>query len=1276
MLKLKKSFYLFTALCLSIIVMSFTLTFVNTNVNAEETTVSVSFDMSSCTNFEYIGYNDPVNGDVVLDSNPTIFNNSLEIQISNITGNRNAYTPIIKNQKFEGWYLENTFTTQIYDGDGVIQNFTYDSSMGTELTLYPKFTDMSSKSLTITFDLHEDGDDTKEEIPFDNITTGNTTTLSFNEPFSNALPIATSSSYTPPTGYEFYCWKIKENNDVVFFVSDLKDNEVYCDVRTDSNKNEILSITVSPTINARSFKVSKVDESGNSISYDELVSYGSTQQLDSVQLKAGYNRLGWYLGDGTKFADENGNMLTSWTYLENKTIIAKYEAIEYTVTYNANGGTTTNTSIDIPFNTQAGFQLEVPTYEHYTFDGWYDDTNNTQITGSDGKTLETFKYQEAITITAHWTAIPKYTISYDGLADTVEVYYNSRVTLATITPDEHKEFLGWYYEDTQVSDENGNMIVDYTWSENITLTAKQDWKRYTITYGDLDDSDPNKTQTVKYGEKAQLYQGYTGTDANREFAGWMYDGNLITDNDCLMLKPYTYEKDINVFAYMTNKTYTISFKDREETVQVVYSESSLKDSTATVPEAEKLGYDFKYWYLDDESTPIIKDGVLQCTWYWGDKTLNPHFEAATFVVTYKTESDMTIANTSKNVVYKTSNITFDVPTKTGYNFTGWSYNSVVITDENGVMTSSFEYAENIEITANWQAKTYTIILNLGMAENLGGTISSKEITLTYGQSYSIEVPIWDGHVFRYWYNPAASGSGELTNSDGESISNWDVDNDNHTIFAAWGELKITLNKQEVYLSDYIGKTYKLSATINPENYTTATWTSSNTDVCTVDNEGNVRILALGKATITATTQRGAVSATCKIVSASFAISETSDMLLYISINGEEQNKAILCKANTTIRTLEGKIKENLSDVIGDRVTFIRDENGNKISGDDLDKTAINCYHDDGMVYINLGYKIEKDPNRPSFLHLKIIQNDTHQQESDYEYGQKINVLDISSTNSSYTAGLISVKESNGNRTLDVQQSDGSFIVKNFDVTVYVSISKIAVNNTDVEAQITATGDFDALTIIEIKKVNSENEYLVIENEQELVLNYNIDIYNSATKEEFTGTYTVKMAIPNELKGRDGVAVMYVDNSGKTIYNDQITFKDGYMSFDVSSLGTITFVANQHDKETNLTWLIILLLFLDVLGGMLVVITGVDFYDISSKNKKVTANSVVLGPLVMLGAALINSQIIGIVVLTFILGIEIAALIWMNQKIKEIKSINKDKEEITSRRNKIEDKATF
>jgi uncharacterized protein YjdB len=65
---------------------------------------------------------------------------------------------------------------------------------------------------------------------------------------------------------------------------------------------------------------------------------------------------------------------------------------------------------------------------------------------------------------------------------------------------------------------------------------------------------------------------------------------------------------------------------------------------------------------------------------------------------------------------------------------------------------------------------------------------------------------------------------------------------------------------------YIGDTFTLTATILPNNANnTLTWTSSNTSVATVDQNGKVTAKALGTATITATATDGSgVSASCEI----------------------------------------------------------------------------------------------------------------------------------------------------------------------------------------------------------------------------------------------------------------------------------------------------------------------------------------------------------------------------------------------------------------------------
>ena len=76
---------------------------------------------------------------------------------------------------------------------------------------------------------------------------------------------------------------------------------------------------------------------------------------------------------------------------------------------------------------------------------------------------------------------------------------------------------------------------------------------------------------------------------------------------------------------------------------------------------------------------------------------------------------------------------------------------------------------------------------------------------------------------------------------------------------------ITLNKNE--LSLFIGSSETLIATVLPDNTTvkTVAWSSSNTSIATVDDDGTVTVVANGTATITASTTDGTnLTATCMV----------------------------------------------------------------------------------------------------------------------------------------------------------------------------------------------------------------------------------------------------------------------------------------------------------------------------------------------------------------------------------------------------------------------------
>ena len=76
---------------------------------------------------------------------------------------------------------------------------------------------------------------------------------------------------------------------------------------------------------------------------------------------------------------------------------------------------------------------------------------------------------------------------------------------------------------------------------------------------------------------------------------------------------------------------------------------------------------------------------------------------------------------------------------------------------------------------------------------------------------------------------------------------------------------VTLNETEKKLK--VGEEFTLTATVMPADATNkeVTWSSDKADIATVDNNGKVKGVKEGEATITVTTKDGEKKATCKVI---------------------------------------------------------------------------------------------------------------------------------------------------------------------------------------------------------------------------------------------------------------------------------------------------------------------------------------------------------------------------------------------------------------------------
>lgn len=215
--------------------------------------------------------------------------------------------------------------------------------------------------------------------------------------------------------------------------------------------------------------------------------YGNPITAPGDPTRRGYTFGGWYT-DGSNFA-ENTKFKTGDKMPEGDvTYYAKWTAIEYTITYNLDGGTNVSGN-PAQYTVETGkITLVAPTKTGYRFDGWYtDDTYSTKVTEiAAGSTSD-------VTLYAKWT-INQYTITWEtnGGNDLTGSNYTTTADYGTaiVRPDDPTKkadaqytytFGGWYTDRALAQPLDDNATVP---AENLTVYAKWNTtaQTYTVTW--------------------------------------------------------------------------------------------------------------------------------------------------------------------------------------------------------------------------------------------------------------------------------------------------------------------------------------------------------------------------------------------------------------------------------------------------------------------------------------------------------------------------------------------------------------------------------------------------------------------------------------------------------------------------------------------------------------------------------------------------------------------------------------------------------------------------
>ncbi len=219
--------------------------------------------------------------------------------------------------------------------------------------------------------------------------------------------------------------------------------------------------------------------------------------------RTNYTFTGWNTaanGTGTTVTDDF--VPTS----SNNTVYAQWTPNTYTITFDAQGGTTTLNSLSVIYGSNQNNKLDTnlnPTKVGYTFDGWFDaPTGGNQVYKmSNGSCMKgaywtnpwdvsgtgaTWQYPNNVTLYAHWTP-NTYTVNFNAnggevaTTSTSVIFDTTYGTLPTPTRTGYT-FMGWYTDSV-----NGNKVESstaVTIADTQTLYAHWEKIVYNVTLGE------------------------------------------------------------------------------------------------------------------------------------------------------------------------------------------------------------------------------------------------------------------------------------------------------------------------------------------------------------------------------------------------------------------------------------------------------------------------------------------------------------------------------------------------------------------------------------------------------------------------------------------------------------------------------------------------------------------------------------------------------------------------------------------------------------------------
>ena len=256
-------------------------------------------------------------------------------------------------------------------------------------------------------------------------------------------------------------------------------------------------------------------------------SQGKDLTLSStIPSKTGYDFLGWSTSSTATSAQYSAG--GKYTSDASVTLYAVWKIKQYTVSYNANGGTGAPGSQTKTYGTDLVLSSNKPSKDGYDFLGWATSSNASSAQYSAGGK---YTNNASVTLYAVWK-IKQYTVSFNanggtGAPGAQTKTHGTDLVLSSNKPSKDGyDFLGWATS-SNASSAQYSAGGKYTNNASVTLYAVWKIKQYTVSYNANGGTGAPGAQTIIYGTNLVLSSVKPIRDGY-DFQGWATSSTATT----------------------------------------------------------------------------------------------------------------------------------------------------------------------------------------------------------------------------------------------------------------------------------------------------------------------------------------------------------------------------------------------------------------------------------------------------------------------------------------------------------------------------------------------------------------------------------------------------------------------------------------------------------------------------------------------------------------------------------------------------------------------------